>query len=89
MDLKYQSFSSCCGFSNSVIYAWSSENIRAIRPTDGATQDKLNPSEDVKIKDLRPLPSKPSNLRVTSDEQYLFYDSSASAIRVIRANPDA
>lgn len=78
-----------CAYANGVIYQWTKDGISAIRPSDGATRTKLNPAKDVAIKDLRPLPAKPNNLRVTSDEQYLFYDSSSNAIRVIRPNPAA
>lgn len=79
----------CYSFAKKVIYSWDKRLIQAVRVSDGATQGKLDPQKDVEVKDLRPLPTEPSNLWVTSDEQYLFYDSSASAIRVIRANPDA
>lgn len=76
-------------YANNIIYSWSYDQIEAVRPADGATQAKLDPTKDVEIKDLRPLPSSPNNLFVTADEQYLFYDNSSNAIRVIRPNPNA
>ena len=75
-------------YQNNVFYTWTSKEIRATRPTDAAKQTKLNPSTDVDVVDLRPLPTRPNNLFVTADEQYLFYDSSAKSIRMIYANPD-
>lgn len=84
-----------CGaadYQNSCFYTWETWGTTAIqilRPSDGAHQTKLNPAEDVEILDMRPLPTTPDNLYVTTDEQYLFYDSSAKAIRVIRVNPEA
>ena len=80
---------SVTAYQNGVFYTWNSTEIRATRPEDAATQFKLNPSTDVEILDLRPLPTTPNNLIVTTGEQYIFYDSSANAIRVIEANPDA
>lgn len=76
-------------YQNTYFYTWETLKLQMIRPSDGARQTKLNPAEDVEILDLRPLPTSPDNLFVTTDEQYLFYDSSAKAIRVIRANPEA
>lgn len=75
-------------YRNSVFYTWTSNEIRATRPTDMLFQTKLDPSADVDVLDLRPLPTSPDNIFVTADEQYLFYDSSAGAIRMISANPD-
>ncbi len=76
-------------YANGKIYCWESDRIKVVRPSDGAEQAKLDPSKDVDIQDLRPLPANPNNLRVTADEQYLFYDSASNAIRVIRPNPKA
>lgn len=76
-------------YANGKVYCWTSSRIKAVRPSDGAEQTKLDPSKEVDIQDLRPLPSRPDNLRVTADEQYLFYDSASNAIRVIRPNPKA
>lgn len=75
-------------YQNGVYYTWTRNEIRATRPTDAAKQTKLDPSADVDVLDLRPLPTSPDNLFVTTDEQYLFYDSSAGAIRMISPNPD-
>lgn len=76
-------------YANGKVYCWTYNQIKVVRPSDGAEQTKLNPSKDVDIQDLRPLPSGPNNLRVTADEQYLFYDRDSNAIRVIRPNPKA
>lgn len=76
-------------YANGKIYCWTSALIKVVRPSDGAEQTKLDPSKEVDIQDLRPLPSDPNNLRVTADEQYLFYDRDSNAIRVIRPNPKA
>lgn len=75
-------------YANGKIYCWDPDRIWVVRPSDGAEQTKLDPSKDVDILDLRPMPSRHS-LRVTADEQYLFYDSDSNAIRVIRPNPKA
>ena len=76
-------------FQNSYFYTWGNRIVQIIRPSDGACQTKLNAAEDVEVLDMRALPATPDNLFVTTDEQYLFYDSAAKAIRVIRVNPEA
>lgn len=75
-------------YQNGAFYTWTKSEIRATLPTNAGYQVKLDPSADVDVVDLRPLPTSPNNLFVTADEQYLFYDSSAGAIRMISANPD-
>lgn len=71
-------------YQNGLFYTWSTDTIYATRPADGAYQVKLKPAEDVEVLDLRVLPQMPAKFMVTTDEQYIFYDNDAKAIRVIR-----
>lgn len=71
-------------FQNDICYAWSDGAIIAIRPSDGATQQKVNLEEDAETVDMRALPSAPGAFLVTADEEYLFYDDAAKAIRMIQ-----
>lgn len=73
-------------YQNSSFYTWHSTEIRATKPT-GQKKTLLNPSTDITVVDLLPLPGNPDNLFVTTDEHYLFYDKSANAIRMISPNP--
>ena len=78
-----------------LFYLWDKDGIKAIRPSDAAKQQKLDPEEDVEVLDMNALPNAytidpwKNHFFVTSDEQFVFYDSNASAFRVIRKNPNA
>lgn len=82
-------------YRNGLLYLWDDVGIRAIRPKDFAKQNKLDPTEDVEVMDMTSVPATYTfnawydRLLVTSDEQFVFYDKSAKAFRVIRENPDA
>lgn len=83
------------GWKSGLFYLWGKDGVKAIRPSDAAQQKKLDPTEDVEVLDMSPLPRSATmdceedRLFVTSDEQFVFYDENASAIRVIRKNPNA
>lgn len=80
---------------DNLFYLWDKDGIKAIRPSDAAKQQKLDPEEDVEVQDMNALPNAytidpwKNHFFVTSDEQFVFYDSNASAFRVIRKNPNA
>ena len=82
-------------YRNGLLYLWDDVGIRAIRPKDFAKQNKLDPTEDAEVMDMTSVPATYTfnawydRLFVTSDEQFIFYDTNANAFRVIRKNPDA
>lgn len=73
-------------YQNGAFYTWLSDEIRATRP-NGQKKSILNPSTDIEVLDLLKLPNKPTNLFVTQDEHFLFYDDAGKAIRMIYPNP--
>lgn len=75
-------------YQNGAFYTWLSTEIRATRP-NGQNKVLLNPSTDIEVLDLLKLPSTPSNLFVTQDECFVFYDDVGKVIRMIYPNPDA
>lgn len=82
-------------YRNGLFYVWDVDGVRAVRPSDAAQQQRLDPTEDVEVLDMTPVPAAYTfnawydRLFVTSDEQFIFYDTNANAFRVIRKNPDA
>lgn len=82
-------------YRNGLFYVWDVDGVRAVRPSDAAQQQRLDPTEDVEVLDMTPVPAAYTfnawydRLFVTADEQFIFYDNNANAFRVIRKNPDA
>ncbi len=83
-----QTYGDAIDYRNGCFYIWGRDNIQIVRPSDGAHQTKIDLKKDVDVLDMQMLPTSRDNLFVTTDEQYLFYDTNAKAIQVIRANPE-